>query len=257
MNILRNICTLLFFLSSGLGVGHATEKTLLILPFDVATDKKQYQGMGEGISEIVATCFTAHSEWNVLDRRDLGRLIDELGLAYETDIASESVAKIGHLASANYVLRGSFTVEKETLNIEMFLYEVESTRLMSAGGSYGSLSSLVKDCPKIFHQITSALREKVSLPPSPRQTETNPEISRLMIEGLGFYHNGEFWKAFPAFLKVLEEDPKHGIAKFWLGRSYLESGMNDLARISLEEFIHQFPNHRKFSEAQHLLKGIK
>jgi len=240
-----------------LTVATPQERTLIILPFDAATKSQAHLELREGIPDIFSSCFTAHSSSiTLLDRSHLGAIINELGLNYDAPMAKESAVKIGHFSSARYIMTGSFMVNNGDLEIQALLYETETMRLVGTAESQGKLNDIIDNCAGFVRQILAKLdKGKKEFSPA-KGNDTMPEVNRNMIEGLGFFYNGEFWKAFPAFLKVLEKDPGHGLAKFWLGKSYFAAGMPDLARVSLDEFMVQFPKHGKLKEAKRLLQEV-
>ena len=83
-----------------------------------------------------------------------------------------------------------------------------------------------------------------------------PEIQRHPIEGLGHYYNGDYARAFPAFLSILREQPNHAKAQYWLGRSFLAAGLPDLAKVQLQEFLREHPGNARIHEVKGPLKEI-
>lgn len=238
-----------------LGMPPKGKNTLMILPFESVSAQQKYQSLENGIPDILMTCLSTNSDSiQVLDRSHLDSLAQELGLVYEASMTQEGVAQIGRLASAQFIMTGSFWVKKETLEIEILIYETETTRLIGSTDIRMPIDSLVSSCGPFAKKISVQFEKNRKSPFRNLDPEVHPEMSNHMIQGLGFYHNGEFWKAFPAFLKVLEMDPDHANARFWLGKSYMDAGMNDLAKLSLEEFVLRFPKHQKWQEAQKLIK---
>jgi tetratricopeptide (TPR) repeat protein len=245
----------LMLMQGTVGMPPQGKNSLMILPFEAATAGNEYQSLENGIPDILMACLSAHSDSiQVLDRSHLNSLAQELGLVYEASMSREGVAQIGRLASAQFILTGSFWVKKETLEIQMLIHETETTRLIGSTDLRVPVDSLASSCGSVAKKISVQFEKNKQSPFHKLDAETHPEMSNHMIQGLGFYYNGEFWKAFPAFLKVLEMDPNHANARFWLGQSYMRAGMSDLAKLSLEEFVRRFPKHAKWKEAKRLIK---
>jgi TolB-like protein len=237
------------------GMPPKEQSSMMILPFEATSSGNEYQSLENGIPDILMACLSAHSDSiQVLDRGHLDSLIQELGLVYEASMAREGVAQIGRLTSAQFILTGSFWVDKEILEIQMLIYETETTRLIGSTDLRLPVDTLASNCETFAKKISMQFDKNKKSPFRNFRTEAHPEMSNYMIQGLGFYYNGEFWKAFPAFLKVLEMDPDHANARFWLGKSYMDAGMDDLAKLSLKEFVRRFPKHEKWKEAQRLIK---
>ena len=252
---MKTLLITLLLMQGTVGMSPKEPRGLMILPFEATSSTKEYQSLENGIPDILMACLSTHSDSiEVLDRNSLDSLIQELGLVYEVSMSREGVAEIGRLASAQFVLTGSFWVKKEILEIEMLIYETETTRLIGSTELRVPVNSLASNCESLAGKISNQFDKHKKSPFHNLNAEAHPEMSNHMIQGLGFYYNGEFWKAFPAFLKVLELDPDHANARFWLGKSYMSAGMNDLARLSLEEFVRRFPKHEKLKEAQRLIK---
>ncbi len=252
---MKTLLIALLLMQGTLGMSPKKTNSLMILPFEAVSVESEYRSLENGIPDILMACLSAHSDSvQVLDRDHLNSLAQELGLVYETSMDRKSVAQIGRLASAHFILTGSFWVNKGTLEAQMFVYETETTRLIGSTDFRVPVDSLTSSCEPFAKKISAQFDKIKKSPFRNLRTESHPETSRYMIQGLGFYYNGEFWKAFPAFLKVLEMDPDHANARFWLGKSYMHAGMSDLAEISLKEFVRRFPKHEKWKEAQRLIQ---
>jgi len=252
---MKTILMTIWLLQATLGMPLQEKTTLMILPFEATSAKQEYRSLENGLPDILTACLSAHSDTiHIVDRSHLNAMAKELGLAYEASVSPGSAAEIGRLVSARFVITGSFWVEKETAEVQVFIYETETTRLIGTTEFRAPLNSLASGCGPFAKNISAQFRKNQNSPFLNSLPDKNPEMNQVMLQGLGFYYNGEFWKAFPAFLKVLEVDPNNANARFWLGKSYKSAGMNDLAEVSLQEFIRKFPKHSKWGEAQKLLK---
>ena len=252
---MKTLLIALLLMQGTVGAPPEEKNSLMILPFEATSSRQDYRSLENGIPDIFMACLSAHSDSiQVLDRGHLDLLAQELGLVYEASMSQESMAQIGRLASAQFILTGSFWVKQETLEIQTHIYETETTRLIGSTDFRVPVDSLAMSCDSLAKKISAQFEKNRGTPFHQLDTESHPEMNNHMIQGLGFYYNGEFWKAFPAFLKVLEMDPNHANARFWLGKSYMSAGMDDLAKMSLEEFVRRFPKHEKWKEAQRLIK---
>jgi len=146
-------------------------------------------------------------------------------------------------------------VNKGMIDMEILFNETETTRLLGTAELSVPVDSPTSGCDAFRAFITGGLEKGQASPEL--AYEKNPALNQHMMKGLGYYYNGEFWKAFPEFLKALEIDNNSANARFWLGKSYDGAGMPELAQVSLEEFVHNHPGHAKRDEAQKLLNRIR
>jgi len=231
--------------------------TLMFLPFKEMSAKNSHSPLEKGIPDILMTCLSSRSDsFRVLDREYLGSLAQEQGLVFEAAMSGEQVARIGRMVAAQYVFSGNFQINNEQIEIQVLTHETESTRMIGSLNLRVPMDSLSSVCDVFARKLLEQFKTNNNAPLLELDSEKQPETSNHMIYGLGSYHNGEYWKAFPAFLKVLKKDPDHANARFWLGKSYLRAGMSDLARVSLNEFIRKYPKHSKWQEAQKLMKEM-
>lgn len=252
---MKTILITLWLIQGTLGMPPQEKITLMILPFEAISAKQEYRSLENAIPDILMACLSPHSDAiQVVDRSHLSAMAKELGLAYETSMSSDTAAKIGRLVSARFILTGSFWIEKDIAEVQVFIYETETTRLIGTTDFRVPAHSLASGCGTFAKNISAQFKKNQNSSFLNLLPEQHPEMSQYMLQGMGFYYNGEFWKAFPAFLKVLEMDPNNANARFWLGKSYKSAGMDDLARVSLGKFVRKFPKHAKWDEAQKLLK---
>ncbi len=227
----------------------------MILPFNAMSVEQKHQTLAEGIPDILQVCLSSHSKSiKILDRDYMDALIREQGLRYEASMDKETMAHIGRLAAARYILAGNFWVDRKKVEVQTLVYETETTRLVATETLQMPIESLADGCRTYAKRIVEQLDRYGPSSFLDLKADKYPEVNQHMIQGMGFYYNGEYWKAFPEFLKVLKKDPNHGNARYWLGKSYLDAGMVDLARVSLEEFIKKNPKHRNLKEAKKLMK---
>ena len=254
---MNTILLALWLMQGSLGAVPHENDTLMILPFEAVSAEREYASLGNAIPDILMACLSPHSDAvQVVDRKHLDAMTQELGLVYEASMAEKSVVEIGRLAAARFIVTGSFWIKKDKIEIHIFTYETETTRLIGTTEMLVPIDAMESGCEPLVKTFSAQFKKVRNTPFVKPAPELHPEISQHMIHGLGFYYNGEFWRAFPAFLKVLEIDPNNANARFWLGRSYRSAGMDDLAIISLETFVRKFPRHEKWNEAKKLLKEV-
>jgi len=231
--------------------------TLMFVPFKEVSAQNSHPSLEKGIPDILMACLSSRSDsFIVLNREHLGELAREQGLVYEAAMSGEQMARIGRMTAAQYIFSGNYWFNDEQIDIQVLTHETETTRMVGSLNLRAPINSLPSICSAFTRKLLEQFKKHKNTHLFELVSEEQPETSNHMIHGLGFYHNGEYWKAFPAFMKVLKKHPGHANARFWLGKSYLKAGMNDLARVSLNEFIRKYPQHIKWQEAKKLMKEM-
>jgi len=71
-----------------------------------------------------------------------------------------------------------------------------------------------------------------------------------MVQGLGFYYQGRYTKAFPEFMKILQKEPKNADARYWLGKSFAGAGLKEQARLEFQQFLAMFAKDSRAPEVK-------
>ncbi len=229
--------------------GAATEVVrpkIAVLLFDSALPR-QFEGLKEGMADIVTACFTAHAAHaEILDRSQLEGISAEATVNFD-------VKKI-QLKSATHLLRGSLAPHDDGFAVTLMLYDLAAAQLVASADASGSTEEVAKTACNAVDALVGkfgALEAGHSGTAAP-VTEEN---GRLMLEGMGYYYNGAFERALPAFLKLLKAEPENAAALYWLGKSYSGAGMKEEARIEFEKFAAKFPADARHAEVEGYLKG--
>ena len=235
----------------------ATPPSVLITPFANATTWSDLDGLTEGIAELLTVCLSAYPEHViVVDRSRLDAVIQEQSLAREDIVDSRSAASLGRLARAHYVLRGSFSAIDDLLHVQALLFDVETTRLAHSADAQLPLADVPSGvCDDLGFSVASYM-SSANRASSQLAAAKRPEIQRHLIEGLGHYYNRNFAAAFPAFLTILNEDPDHAVAHYWLAMSFYQAGLEGLARMQFREFLRREPEGNKANEVGQLMEEL-
>jgi len=235
----------------------ATPQTVLLIPFENATARGDLDDLEEGMAELLTVCLSAYPEHlAVVDRSTLDALVHEQSLGWEEYVASRSLASIGLIVRARYVLRGSFTESDGVLHVQALLFESDTTRLVhSAGARLPATEVASTVCDTLGKSIALFVTSGDESTPQLASAE-QPEMQLHVIEGLGQYYNRNYAQAFPAFLSILREEPDNADAHYWLGKSFHQAGLDSLARTEFREFLRRFPKHDKAGEVSGLLAKL-
>src|SRR3989338_2600156 len=229
------------------GICLAVPATLLILPFKNATGRAELDSLKKGLPDLLAVSFTDHADKVIiLERRKLEAIMAEQSLKWE-NVMTQKAFQLGQLTQARYIVMGSLMDDHKGLRLQALLYETETTRLVKFFMVSGSVKQIDALCDKLVGDMIRFVEtadkaaqsetHRVELPPDP-----DPETSLLMAQGLSFYHQNEFAKAIPEFMKVLEKQPQHVDAKYGLVKSYVGAGLKEDAALEAKDFLRLFPN---------------
>lgn len=247
---------MLFLLFSGQAVSEPAK--ILIIPFQNATDNSKNDSLVTAVPEILTVCFSNYVEQIiVLDRRSLDANLAEQSLSWEKFVAQNSNQSIGQVIGANFILTGSMVLQDSQVQLQALLFDVATTELRHLVSSSIDSSNLVNSlCANISKPLVSSLNEKVSLATN-FQIEEMPEKQQLLIEGLNHYYNGEYAQSFAPFLKLVKNYPDDAIFHYWLAQSFYSAGLDDFAKIQLQDFINRFKSSSRILKVQTLLNNLQ
>lgn len=224
---------------------------IAILPFDNSLDKK-FRGLGDGMPDIMTACFTSKNvPADVLDRSALVAIGAEQTINFD-------VSKFKKVEGVTHLLRGSLAPQDTGAIITLMLYDLSSTKLVASTSASGDLSDIPATACTGARQLGEKLPALVSV--TAREggmDDEQAEQSRLMIEGLGYYYNGAYEKAFPPFMRLMRADPANASAVYWLAKSYQGAGMEEQAKLEFDRFLKNFPKDPRVAEVKDILKPKK
>ena len=231
---------------------------VLILPFENTTPSPAFDELSEGAADLLVACLSRYASLiEVVDRAALGAIVHEQGLQWQGLLEDDRLRTSLAVSGAQYLLRGTLAQAPEGLLVSGTLYDVHTTRLLhtaDATGPVSKISALI--CDEIAVEVTKHIggdtgdRPELRMDPAPKQTQ-------LLIVGMGYYYNRHYAKAFPAFMKLLREDPGNAKAQFWLAQSFHKANLNKFAKQEIKKFLKDFPNNKKSGRARSLLRRLE
>jgi TolB-like protein len=237
------------------GICLADPATLLILPFENATDRTDLNYLRNKIPDLLTVSLTQHAKKiQVVERDKLDFIMAEQSLKLE-NVVTRKTFQMGQLAQAHYILSGSFSRQHENITLVAMLYETETTRLLHSFATDANDKSLETVCDELAKNIVSQIStEPGRFDPAGRTSlDPDPETSLGMTRGLAFYYQNQFGKAIPEFMKVLGKQPNNADAKYYLVKSYGGAGLKDHAVLEAQEFLKCFPKDPRSPEMQEIV----
>jgi len=254
------LLSILYLLCPNQGLAQLDDiPVILIIPFDNATGQKKFNSLKKGMPDLLTAFLSPyHDKVAVIDRGIMEGIFTEKSLSWEGFTEENSLNQLGKLAQAKYLVRGSVSGKDNSFFINVFLYETETSRLLTSFESTDPEDNLTKTAQLIASQISEYFQANIKKVKDLENLslDENPERSLNLIYGLGYYHNGQSELAMSYFMKILENDPKDELAHYWLGKSFLQAEMRDHARLEFEQYLKVYPQGVKNEDVINELKHI-
>jgi len=168
--------------------GEASRPKIAILEFEPVTAKARTSEKGRLASEMLTTAAVHSGRFEVVERRIISRLLEELefgerGLSY-----TSAALKVGAMAGAAAIVNGSVAEEDGKTRIDARFIDVESGRILWAGVAMGpsSLSGISEAATRIFRELAAFLdaeRRQTAPPAAPKADAPSTERSPASASG--------------------------------------------------------------------------
>ncbi|MCX6355238.1 MAG: 6-bladed beta-propeller [Candidatus Aureabacteria bacterium] len=125
------------------------EKAVRIAIFDFKNNNPQAQsrGYGEAISEMFITAFAKRPNFEVIERKQLRKVLDEIELDQSGVVENETAKKVGKVLGIDVALAGGIAAFAGSIQMDMRLLDVETGKVILAdsleANSEAQLRSLV------------------------------------------------------------------------------------------------------------------
>jgi len=110
------------------------EKPVRIAVFDFKNSNpaSQSRGYGEAISDMFITAFAKMPDFEVIERKQLRKVIDEIYLDQSGVVESETAKKIGKILGIDVALAGGVAAFANSIEIDLRLLDVETGKVILA-----------------------------------------------------------------------------------------------------------------------------
>ncbi|MBN1830088.1 MAG: hypothetical protein JW884_13235 [Deltaproteobacteria bacterium] len=130
---------------SGYGAAVETVKQqalIAIFPLEDLRPSEETRGLGEDMAASLTDGLSAMKDVQVVERRDLKKIMEEIGLGLSGAIDQETAIKVGKLLGANHLLIGSFMKFRDKVTINARLVRTETGEITTTSRVKGSFSDL-------------------------------------------------------------------------------------------------------------------
>jgi tetratricopeptide (TPR) repeat protein len=155
-------------LSLAATVHGASRPKIAILEFEPVTAKARNSEKGRLVSEMLTTAAVNSGRFEVVERRIISRLLEELEFGERGLTYTSAALKVGAMAGAAAILSGSVAEEDGKARLDARYIDVESGRILWAGVAMGpsSLSGISEATKRIFRDL-AAFADAARRPPPP------------------------------------------------------------------------------------------
>jgi len=193
----------------------AQPSTLAVLPMTVSGDST-YQPLSRGLAELVTTDLALVRSLRLVERMQVGALLDEMKLGQSGRVDPATAARMGHMLRAERMVQGVATISKNA-PVQLSAALVSSDGTVRAGsqvsGPFRGLLDLEKRlvfdvAAGLGIQLTEAERQRI-LAQGPR----NLTAFLAYSDGITALDHGDYQAASRAFSASVRADPSFGAAQ--------------------------------------------
>ncbi len=209
----------------GLGVGPIPSRAQNDVPRVAVLDFSSFmmgQGgasvnLGKAISAMLVTEFAGREGLQVVERQEIGALLDEQDLTFSGRIDEANAIAIGKMLGVQYILLGQVTSIVDNLRMDIRAVDVETSEIVTVLKKSDKTSELFAVVVGLADDFMAALN---LTPPSQR-----PEMERIPVtatiafsRALDFEDRGEIEEAIAHYEATLEIYQNHPYARRALER---------------------------------------
>ena len=167
------IFSLLLFLSA------YSQVKVAILDFENTSGIVKYDGFGKAMSNMLITDLknSIHPrKVTFLERSQLNKILDEQNLQKSKNFDNSTAVNFGKLAGVKYVLVGSVYVMDGTCNITSRLVDVQTSEIIHAKESNGSINKWLSLKSVLAQELSTAMNNPVTIEAEYTNNETSEGV---------------------------------------------------------------------------------
>jgi len=147
----------------------ADPNTIAVLPLTISSTDTAYQALGRGLAQMITSDLSLIQRFRLVERLQLGALLDELRLGQTERVDPSTVARVGRLVQASRMVQGLATIPPEG-EVRLEASVVQGTGEVSAPeavtGRFRDLLRLEKDLivalsARLGYQLSEAERRMI------------------------------------------------------------------------------------------------
>ena len=200
----------------------ADSTTVLVFPFENASNDRTLDWIGEGVAELIIERLQPEAGLYIFPREERLAAFEKLGIPETTLVSRATALKLGWDVGADVVVTGRFSGTPDNFQIAARVADMESSsaREITAEGKLQdviplSMSVAFQLLKKVVPDTASPEFDYIGRPPTPRSAFEN------YIRGI---LNQDLMKRIDQLQTAIRLHPQYGPALFQLGRAYYLEG---------------------------------
>jgi tetratricopeptide (TPR) repeat protein len=196
------------------------ERSVAVLSFLNLGENREWEPLQKGLADMVIRDLSGVDGLNVVDRTKLDQILYELGLNASSLGDSAAARRVGTLAGARYLVKGSFLVMPDMkMTLDAGVHPFQKADQPTTFSEDGNLSTIFQ----MEKQIVLRIVDYFGITLTTRQKETILDIPTENVSaflnycrGLDALDSDDYGSAYAYFRQAVREDPDFRMAKDWL-----------------------------------------
>lgn len=191
-----------------------------VLPFEQHHPDADLDYLREALPALLTVVLSQSSNYSVVDRHHLDRLLAEQSLTLEGLTSPDARIRAGGLLGATIMVTGSFVRHEGDLRVTIRATDLERGFVTVAAEARGSTARLSELVTELYRHLVGGLgRPLPNL--NPDQIDREPLSNLHIMKGLGHYYSARYSLALSEFMLAAETERTSHIPRLWLANSYL------------------------------------
>jgi TolB-like protein len=163
--LVRVLCLILGLLA--LPASAADKPTVAVLYFGYGGKTPEMEVLRKGLAQMMISDLSGFGTVRLVERDRLQEILDELNLAQSSKFDAATVAKVGKLLGAQYLVMGDYFDLLNNLRVDARVIEVQTGQIIRSLGARGSADEFFTLEQKLSQDINKVLEELVAKAPEP------------------------------------------------------------------------------------------
>ena len=189
--------------------------TVAVLSFDYVGRDDEMKPLGKGLAQMLITDLSGLESVRLVERERLQEIIDELKLGRSDKFDQATVARIGKLVGAHYLVMGSYFDMMDHLRVDARVVQLE-TGLIRSTGATGRPDEFLMLEQKLARQLGDILGE--SKPPPKKPGKLTTKTALRYARALDAKDRKDLETAKKELTEVVKEQPDFVLASTDLAR---------------------------------------
>jgi tetratricopeptide (TPR) repeat protein len=160
-----------------------------VMPLEFSGRDEQYQALGRGIAETVATNLSGIDRLRVVERIRLQAILNELQLAESEYVAEASAPRTGRLLGAGQLVGGNYSVDADQLRLNVTLARLDTRQHLPG---LRELQAGTDDIFDLIREITFSVVDRLGIELTPDERAAIEEVPTEDLQAFLAFSRGLF-----------------------------------------------------------------